>query len=103
MTGVRLVHTESTGSDRCVELSSKHRVVLCDALDRGANRFRHAYACPLARGRRFPVAPAQADGRRELALEELDLLTPPCGPLRVVEGGGLPQFAAQLLEPPAGS
>src|SRR5919197_6386648 len=86
---VGLVGAERAGADRRLQLAPEVGVLLGDAADPAAQRAGDVHARALGRRRRRPVAPAEADRRRQLLGDEVHLLARPRGALGVVERLGL--------------
>src|SRR5512133_89079 len=95
---VGLVDAERAGAHGRLELVPQVRVLVGDAPDLAAQRARDVDARALGRRRGRPVAPAEADGRRQLLGDELHLLARPRGALGVVERLGLLDLGAQVLQ-----
>src|SRR5919197_944963 len=95
---VGVVGAERAGAHRRLELAPQSRVLVGDAPHLAAQRAGEVDTRPLGRRRGRPVAPAEADGRRQLVGDELHLLARPRRALGVVEGLGLLDLRAQVLQ-----
>src|SRR5690349_15767794 len=81
---VGLVGAERAGADGRLQLAAEVRVLVGDAPDLAAQCAGDVHARALGRRGHRAVAPAEADRRRQLAGDEVELLARPRGALGVV-------------------
>src|SRR5947199_2621298 len=95
---VRGVGAEVAGLDPGFQVGPQRGVALSDPGEGVLDAFRDGQAGTLGGRAELPVPAPEPDGGRELAREELDLLTGPLGAAEIVELLGLLQFLAQLRQ-----